>query len=367
MGRETIYEIACEMLESTNIFRNNVAEISYRRNAHEEISLLDLVKKATRKFDHRYHGKTEDNLHRAYMAIAEAMVRYVEDYPVVFSFKQRTKQNFAEWLDKIAKEKCSRKEDIPEELTRLEWDTGVAMLKLLHSRKGISYEQLEKELSIKERAIQKDLVKLSPSLYAGNKEAYAPLRLGGQPLLAKISLVEETEKAAEKLFYTPNTVHPIVLQENVMQLATLLKSLANQYYEKHDDVARLIAMDIWSQISEYAQDKMKKYFAFDDQNLGDFIVELQDDSPVDRMCKYHTEKEMLDQQIELSVEQALEFLMKADGRTGRILFKTGNCIWVDHLEGEKCVNGKRSYIVKDKQSNVTSFTKEEVEEIILDK
>ena len=85
-----------------------------------------------------------------------------------------------------------------------------------------TYEELKDGLGgITERAIQKDFVKITPSLYAGEGVPDVPFRLGGQPLLAEIELVDKNETRAKfKRFRTLNSVHPLVLQENIMQLVS---------------------------------------------------------------------------------------------------------------------------------------------------
>ena len=60
---------------------------------------------------------------------------------------------------------------------------------------------------------------------------------------------------------------------------------------------------------------MIDHFAFDDQDLAEFIEILDDECPDDHACVYHTEREMLGK-IEMPIGQALEFLMKAGNRAG---------------------------------------------------
>jgi len=364
MIRESIYEIACEMLRVTNIFDKNIEGIKYHENIGEEdISLLGLIKKNTKQYDHRLRGKTEENLHRAYLSIEQAMCDYIEDYPVSFSFRQRTRKNFGTWLEKIRKE-YSIQRDTAEELKVKESDIGVAMLKILHDRKGVTYEDIHTELEIGERAIQKDLVKLCPSLYTGDKQPYAPLRLGGQPLHADISLVTETESAREKRFYTPNTVHPLVLQENILQLSSLLKALCHQYYDYEDDISVWIATDIWSQMSEYARQKMFDYFAFTDPDLKEFLEILKDEYPDGHTCGYHTERYMLSQ-IEMNNVQKLERLMKIPGGTGRVILTTGKEITAASVIPIHGNDDRTKYEVTDKEGNITLIILEQIKDIIL--
>lgn len=365
MSGETIFAIACEMLQTTNIFSKKVSEIRYANNQHEEVCLLDLVEKEINRYNHRLRGKTEHNLQCAYDAIAKAMPKYIDNgYSAPFSFKQRTKGNFAAWLKRIGESYTVSNAYIPEELTADEEDTGIAMLKLLHAREGVTYEEIADELGIGERAIQKDLVKLSPSLYSGDKKPYPPFRLGGQPLLAEIELIQQGKSASEKRFRTMNSVHPLVLQENIMQLGTILGALCHQYHDYEDELSPLIAIDIWSQMSEYAREKVKTYYAFDNQDLKHFIDMLEDECPDDHVCGYHTERELLNE-IEMPIDQALRYLMKVEGRTGTIILKDGKHIQVHRLHPSIRDDGLSTYEAFDCDGNSVVFTKNQVVDILL--
>ena len=226
------------------------------------------------------------------------MVAYLESYSAVFSFKQQTKEYFVTWLEKIKHLYNIAEATIPDELKSgtQERDAGIAMLKMLHAREGITYEEMKNELGrMSLRSIHKDLIKISPSLYKGDGKPDVPFRLGGQPLVAEIEQINPEEYHADKKrFRTLNSVHPLVLQENIMQLATLLKALAVQYYDQEDDVSRIIAVDIWSQMSPYARKKIVDYYAFDDITLADFVSEIDNPCPDDHGI-YRTEKELLDE------------------------------------------------------------------------
>jgi len=194
-----------------------------------------------------------------------------------------------------------------------------------------------------------------------------PFRLGGQPLLAEIELVDKTEtRAKHKRFRTLNSVHPLVLQENIMQLATLLKALSHQYYDQADDVSRIIAVDIWSQMSEYARKKIIDYYTFDDVVLEDFIFEINNPCPDNHACVYHTEKELL-QEIEMPIDQALPHLMKVSGRTGIIKLTSGDRIVVQQIIPTTLRDGTKAYQVIDNEGNSTLLTKDQIEDVIVHK
>lgn len=369
MRRESLFDIAYEMLLQTNIFPKDITELSYISTWQEEdITLLGCVEAETKKYDHRLRGKSERNLQNAYRCIAAAMVIYLESYPAVFSFKQQTKENFRLWLKKIQQSYSISNVSEPDELIvgTKERDTGIAMLKLLQARQGVTYEEIKDGLGgISERAIQKDLIKISPSLYTGEGEPDVPFRLGGQPLFADIELVDSKEtRAKHKRFRTLNSVHPLVLQENIMQLATLLKALAYQYYDKEDDVSRILAVDIWSQMSEYARQKIINYYAFDDIALEDLISEINNPCPDGHACVYRAEKELL-QEIEMPIDQALPYLMKVAGRTGIIKLVSGASIIVKYIVPITLKDGTKAYDVVDCDGNATVLARDLIEDVII--
>lgn len=370
MSGESLLTIATEMLQETNVFPKAVSELKYScRWEAEEISLLGCVEKQTRKQNHRFRGKSERNIMLAYKCIADAMVLYLESYSAVFSFKQQTKEKFVAWLKKIQQLYGLADNDapIPSQLTdgTKDRDSGVAIIKLLHSRDGVTYDDMKDSLDrLSERSIQKDLIKISPSLYQGDGQPDVPFRLGGQPLLAEIELVDPNEhRAKHKRFRTVNTVHPLVLQENIMQLASLLKALAHQYFDQEDDLGRIIAVDIWSQMSEYARQKIISYYAFDDETLSDLIFEIDNPCP-DNHGVYRTEKE-LQKEIEMPVDQALPYLMKVRGRTGTIQLVSGDRIEAKEIYPAILNDGRKVYNIIDDNGNVTKLSKDEILDVII--
>ena len=235
----------------------------------------------------------------AYDTISYAMVEYLEEFHSSFSFKQKTKAKFCEWLKSIQKTYQLEGAKMPYELeVKLrDMDTGIAMLKELHSREGITKEDLCINLDLRSRAVQKNLRKLSPNLYEGEKEninaeaEYVPFQIGGQPITSEIK-IKKNKGDRRPHYYTPNTVHPIVLQENLMQVGALLKSLCHSFYDFESDVSLLIATDIWSQLSDYAKDKIQLIYTINDSDFYEFIEILDDGCPDDHASTYLTEREM---------------------------------------------------------------------------
>lgn len=367
MQGESIFGIACEMLQKTNVFNKEISEIGFTDQHGKKIRLIDLVKKETGKYNHRFRGWSEQNMQCAYEAIANAMPKYLDSgYSAPFSFKQRTKVNFETWLKNISYEYDILNPFVPEALNAKENHVGIAMVKLLHCREGITYSDIENKLDISDRSAQKNLVKLNPTLYNGPKEPYAPFCIGGQPLCANVELIDPKETdASQKRFWTRNSVHPLVLQENIMQLATLLNALCHQYFDREDQLSVLIAVDIWNQMSEYAQKKILTYFTHGNEDLKQFVLMLKQECPDDHVCMYHTEREML-KEIEMSIDQALEFLIKESrSRSGTILLSDGTCLKNCHVCPNIGRDGRECYEATDECGEKYIITKEQISEIIL--
>lgn len=369
MAGVSLYTIACEMLNKTNVFQKELSEMRYTF-MHEEISLLSCIKKETSKHGNKFCEKSESNLQFAYECIIYAMIFYLEDYPASFSFKQQTRELFITWVKKIQKKYSIKNDDASKKLKPItaEKDTGVAMLKVLHPRKGVTYKDIEAQLDVGLRTIQKSLVKISPSLYDGPKVAYPPFRLGGQPLYANITLVkkEENEKTEDKRFITKNTVHPLVLQENLPQLATLLKALAHQFWDYEDDKTRIIGIDIWSQMSVYARNKIIDYYAFNDKDLESFVKIISNTCPDDHACLFYTEKEMMKNlEIELPLDDAISHLMKVEGRKGIIILNSEEQIEVCQIDPKISNEGEKYYRVVDSNGDVKKIKIDEIRNVKL--
>lgn len=207
---------------------------------------------------------------KSYKDIVDAFADYLHSYPASPVYKERSIRNFLEkWLKNIAKyfdEVFPEENDyLPEFLYE---DKTVKLVKLLHDRDGITKEELHEKLGVSEKTIQTNLRLLSPSLRKNGKKTdnESALKIGGYVVNANIH--EERKKDNRKYYYMPNTVHPIVLLPNLMQVGVLLKSLSQN---KDSDVSIYTGADIWCQLSDYCKEKIRNCFAFNDENLSYFI------------------------------------------------------------------------------------------------
>ena len=330
-----LYDNAYKMLAETNVYSRPPEQFTYHDHRGEKYALLELVRShpmiGSKRMSSDKRRGVKINSAKCYQAIAEAMVKYADSYPAPASFKKRMRENFVRWLEAI-----QSKYEFPEQL-EIPWglypedgekDTVVGMLQSLQSRRGVTKEELQIRLGIGPRAILKDLCKLDPTLREeGTEEQENPLPfyIGGQPVRARI----RSEKYAgdrKKYYRTENSVHPIILQENLFQAATLLQALQRNYVEYESTVSSYLAVDIWSQLSDYARQRIEYVFTAGDPDFAAFIEMLKDETPDGRIPAYRTEREMFigDE----SIGERLLYYRKAD----RVCPKL--CLEIDGIERE---------------------------------
>ncbi len=349
-------QLAIDMLQSTNVFNVPIEEISCKRG-NKNYSLLKMVQEEIENSS----SLSSNNADTAFRAIANATVKYLKIYTTQFSYKERLKLKFKFWLNKIAEAYSVKESDIPLELEVDEdsIDVGVKLLKLLHSRDGVTKKDISGELNkISTRQIQKYLHKIS-------NEEECPLYIGGQPAKAYIQAFKKKGEK-EAYYYTPNSIHPIVLQENVMQVYTLLKALYNYYdSDSQSNIGLIIALDIWSQLSDYAKERMQDLARRDD-SLQELIYLLEGtDCPDDHICTFLTEKDMAEAE-ELSVDEFLMYLQKVKERKASILIKENSrrILLEDcHISELRRENDVIIYVAKNKNGIRQTFTRGQVLQI----
>lgn len=338
MSGNTLYDLAVSMLEATNPYSRPVEEMYFEPtysnqpdvDENGKVSLCGKLKSRLgsrrKSSDARYADKINNSA--CVKEIAQSMCDYVEAFPAPFSYKQCMRGKFLSWIAVIQKRyhvepiESSYKDLLK---TSGERDTAIALLKELHSRDGVTREDLAARLGINPRAVQKDLRKLDRNLYEGRKRPgegeYVPFYIGGQEVSVEIKEAGTGHtNDRKKRFYTPNTLHPIILQENLMEVGTLLQALSRNFYERESEISRRIAMNIWYQLSDYARERITRFVAKGDPDLTDMIRDLEDDTPDQHLAaNYSTEREMLD---EMELEGALsseerELFMIKRGYPGR--------------------------------------------------
>lgn len=288
-----LYDLARQMLDETNPYKCELDELLYTSREGDtniEYRLLDILKETTRghKKSVRQVNPEEVDLRFCLKAISETFYHYYEHFnSYSYAHKNLVKHQLYNWQQAIIKK---YEIDKPELISELEpkaddLDKGIAIIKLLHERNGVRVKDISNELNISERAVQKSLKKLSVE---NDEDSYY---IGGQPIKVKIDIEDDKRPPRYK---TKNSMHPIVLQENIMQTADLLLALANQYIEKGSVISFVNGINIWAQLSDYAKERIKLNYCLSDMNIRAFIDEIELLPPNDSGNKlFSSERNML--------------------------------------------------------------------------
>ena len=326
--RETaIFNHALEMLSPTNPYSKPLEEFYYY-NGSAFHSLIEILMRNADAINVPVSRDPRQNDQLAFQLLCGSLEEYLDDYPARYAAKQRFREKFLSWLKEIAKKYDIDDPVYPESFSQPCGDTAIAMVRMLHPREGVTKEDMAQYLGISERAVLKNLGKLDHSL-GDSRQSAEVLRIGGQPVQVKIGTIREHGEK-KKRYYTPNTMHPIVLQENVLQAGTLIQSLARNYTEHTNDISYIVGMEIWGQLSEYGRDRIRSVFSLEDPAVAQFIEILDDDCPDNTMADhFYTEREMREE-TSLSADEMLIYCLKA-GRTCRLTLSTENgTIILDH-------------------------------------
>ena len=247
--------------------------------------------------------------------ILDGMNEYIRGYRSIPAFKQKIWNTFNDWILCIADR--YEIEDIDEQIEEImekpvEDDTAIAVIKSLRSapEDGVSKDKMVQTLGVHEKTIRNTLYLLAPDLDnegkgKKNSKRKTP-RFGGQLMQLDIKYKEEANK--ERKFYAPDTMHPIALQLSVYQVGTLLKSLQLAYDNEVSYNSMNMAINIWSQLTDYCKERVTDFVRPDDEDLRSFL-ELIDD--MESGQPFVTEKEIFDDEL---IENKLNLAFKGDYR-----------------------------------------------------
>ena len=437
----SLYRYAKKMMESTNVFPKPLEEFYFvSAEEHRVRALTEMLREETaweeRRFGDDISQERDIRAQACFRAIGRTLAEYAEVYPSTYSFRQNIRVRFGEWMKVIQKKYRIPEAEIPEEFQIRDRDTVVAMLKLLHSREGMTKSGMREVLGITERAVLKDLTKLDPGLrenptapaesacgrsrgqsaktdrsqsggqsaeidrlrtggqsaepdrlQTGGQSAEAEcsqtggqssepdrFQIGGQPVDVKIrSFRAPGEK--EKRYQTVNTLHPLVLQENMLQVGVLLTSLAHHWEEGESDSAFVIALDIWYQLSEYGKSRVRTVFARDDDILSRLVEEMDRCAPDEELAGFMTERQMVEN-YGAGIEETLLFYLKSNDRTCHLELESDQGIVIldrvrilpveehGHISGQRHIPGAvKYYRAVTRSGEETLFHKEMIQRI----
>ena len=370
-----LFDLALSMLKTTSPYTKSIETMVYTYLSdvgEETIDFCQILKRnlSAKKYETGRASSHKKICRKCIEQIEATMIYYMEDYPGPYSVVQHHRNVFGQWLLTIVDRYGQGMEfDLPKELQyeNENQNTAVLLLKELQNRNGVTKNDLQEKLRLKPRQIAKDLRKLDHSLIetpeAADMSDYVPFRIGGQPVKAKISAVRKggTPGGRELYFKTVNSVHPIVLQENLMQTGTLLQALCRNYFEHENGTSLSIATDIWYQLSAYAKSRIKQVFV-SDSDIKDFIDIIEGDFPAGNRELFMTERRML-REFDLSDEELLMYYVKVPGRRCNITIRdasgTERTLYDQSISIQPDNEGRVIYIAAGRDGTEVRFSKNE--------
>jgi hypothetical protein len=225
-------------------------------------SLTRKIEKAAQEREVAY-GKLDQAA--AEEILSGAMTELLWEYPVSIDFKKKLWDLFEQWAVVIEKESGLHVELPKAPVLDTEESKLICLVKALHGPDGLgcTRKSLEETLSVNEKSVRTYLARLSdPS--ANNK---TPWYLGGQLVSTPVKERADQDNGHKKYVYTPDTLHPLVLQMNITQVAFLLKSLGIAYFSGAcgHELSLDLAYGVWSQLSEYGKARIRKAFTGDER------------------------------------------------------------------------------------------------------
>ena len=206
-----------------------------------------------------------------------------------------------------------------------------------------------------------------------------PLRVGGQALRVNVSdaRIDPTDgngKKNTKQYRTWNTLHPVTLELNMMELFTLFRALA-LYQSKGLELGEDIAKDIWVQLSEYGQERlqtlakdwmMNRLVPLGEEiDLANYLDNLQNEDG-NSAHGFRTERELLDSEAAYALEETCGMFYKA-GRNCNVEY--GRWPETHILEHQKIVNYENGIFsfrnADDRTAPVTEIPEDEIERLEL--
>lgn len=194
--------------------------------------------------------------------VSEAMARILQRYPVAVDYKQRLWSLFCNWLKAAEKEFGVTVEMPLSPVVETEESKIIYLLKALHGQDGMGCgrKKLKEELGVSDKTLYTYLNRLNNPFGDYGKTDEKPWYLGGQLVTAP---VKDLHEGRQVKVFTPDTVHPVVMQMNLTQTAFMLKSFCISYYKGGygADLYLNLAYGIWCQLSDYAKRRIRRVFA----------------------------------------------------------------------------------------------------------
>lgn len=245
--------------------------------------------------------------------VLDTIVEIFDDYVVSLHapavYKQKIARILCEWVFEVAKKLALDDYQIEGRIIENYYvpDMAVEIIKSLHfnpedPNKGITKRELCEKYKLKsKRTIETFFARLS-----GN-DKQNPLRIAGQTVVTHVD--SSGEEGKQRKYYTHDTISPIFLPANISQTRALLKGLYYSSRQNKDPFAMTLAVDIWSQLSDYAKDRIRRYYGSADKKFADFL-KLVDTKSKSIFVYYKEESAYADDILEADNEYILGFVEK---------------------------------------------------------
>lgn len=283
------------MIEQSQFNSHGIPQKFFDEDPEKPHSLFYQIRKACTD---EFSQTAELDAKLAFRILSAAISKYLLRYPATVSVRQRLYQHIFAWCESLGDQFHIPDyemflSDIPHPMDR---DLAITLVKELHSRDGISKADLSEKYDLSEKTIQVGLHRLS------GEGHYQPLRIGGQAVIVPVVHKKAEHRDEKHRYYTPNTLSPVVLQLNLMQVETLLKSFQLNY-DSGNNIPLDLAVDVWGQLSDYAKDRIRKVFSQKDPDLDEFLKLVDAESQSDEY-RFMTESEMMEHR-DMTVDEQL--------------------------------------------------------------
>lgn len=269
MTKEQVMEKIREMLKSTN----ELSQEEYCVLVGESNSLE--IKKNIMNLVFEYSKKLfVENEQECFDLLCEACNEFFRNQSdQSYSRKRNIRNVLMSWLEKISMEfnLVLDRERIDSLNYYISKDPYIEFIKAFHDRKGVSSKELQDLTGLSQRSVNLWVKALDPNhVEAGNNQR-TEIRIGGQ--LVKFA-IKEKKDGHNKRYFAENTVHPLVFQNNLMQVLVMLKSFQDVKEYQEFNVGMDLAINTWIQLSEYAQKRLLELNDSMDYLSEEFIEKL---------------------------------------------------------------------------------------------
>lgn len=278
------YNYVIRMVKSSTHADSALLETFFSEDPSRSKSLFYLIRKASICSD---YADPQMDYQKAYRVLIDAVSEYINAYSNSSKAKHRLYNRMYAWCEHLGKqyqiENCADYlVDIPKLITP---DLAVELVKDLHDQDGVSKEALGDKHHVSTKTIQVCLQRLS------DKKHSDPMRVGGQAIHVPISHKKAHHRTDKRLYFTPNTMSPVIFQMNLMQVATLLQSLQLNY-DSGNNIPLDLAVDTWSQLSDYAKERIRDIFCKKDPSFSVFL-DIVEEAEHSDTYRFMTESEMM--------------------------------------------------------------------------